>query len=181
MAAVAALVFPALVLIGIWTGVNRMLLACLLAGLALWRWGPWLQLRGSLALGLGTAACAWLALRHADLSLRAYPICVNLGLLAVFGLSLWRGPSAVERIATLRQGPLDETGVRYTRTVTKAWCFFFALNGALSLATAVAASDRVWALYNGAIAYGLMGIMFGAEWLVRQRVLGRTGTQDKGL
>ena len=53
------------------------------------------------------------------------------------------------------------------------WCGFFVLNGALALATALWMSDRAWALYNGLIAYGLIGLLFGVEWLVRQRV--RTG------
>lgn len=166
-----ALAFPVLVLAGVWAGVDLRLLACAMAGLALWRWGGSVRRQGVLLLGLAVVACVWLALKRADLALKAYPICVNLGLLAVFGQSLWRGPTVVERLATLRQGPLDERGVRYTRTVTKAWCVFFMLNAALSLATALFATERVWALYNGGIAYGLMGLMFAGEWLIRRRVL----------
>ena len=48
---------------------------------------------------------------------------------------------------------------------------FFIANGLLALATALWASDAVWALYNGAIAYGLIGLMFAVECLVRQRVM----------
>jgi uncharacterized membrane protein len=166
-----ALAFPVLVLVGVWAGVDLRFLACALAVLALWRWGGSLRRQGALLLGLAVVACVWLALKRANLALKAYPICVNLGLLAVFGQSLLHGPTVVERLATLRQGPLDERGVRYTRTVTQAWCVFFVLNAALSLATALAATQRVWALYNGGIAYGLMGLMFAGEWLIRQRVL----------
>jgi uncharacterized membrane protein len=35
------------------------------------------------------------------------------------------------------------------------------------------ASERVWALYNGLIAYLLIGTLFAVEWLVRQRVKAR--------
>ena len=42
--------------------------------------------------------------------------------------------------------------------------------GALALVTALWTSDRTWALYPGLIAYGLIGLLFGGEWLVRQRV-----------
>jgi uncharacterized membrane protein len=31
------------------------------------------------------------------------------------------------------------------------------------------ASEALWSLYTGVIAYGLMGLLFGGEWLVRRR------------
>ena len=49
---------------------------------------------------------------------------------------------------------------------------FFIVNGAIALWTALAASDATWALYNGLIAYGLMGAMFAGEWLLRPRHAG---------
>ena len=58
----------------------------------------------------------------------------------------------------------------YTRRVTQVWCGFFVFNGSLALLTALYASDGVWMLYNGLLAYVLMGILFAGEWLVRQRV-----------
>lgn len=149
---------------------DRRLLALPLAVLVLVRWGGELRRMGILLLGLAVIAGVWLALKRADLSLKAYPICVNLGLLVVFGQSLWKGPTVVERLAVLKDGPLDEAGVRYTRSVTKVWCFFFSGNAAVSLATAVAASERAWALYNGAVAYVLMGLLFAGEWLVRRKL-----------
>jgi uncharacterized membrane protein len=63
--------------------------------------------------------------------------------------------------------------VRYTRTVTKVWCGFFVVNAAVSLATALFASERAWALYNGGIVYVAMGVLFAVEWLVRRRVRAR--------
>lgn len=47
---------------------------------------------------------------------------------------------------------------------------FFVVNGTIAAITALAGSDRAWAIYNGGIAYGLIGAMFAVEWLVRQRV-----------
>ena len=169
----AALAFPALVLAGVWAGLDRRLLACGLAALAVWRWWPQLRRQGILLLGLALAAGAWLALERADLSLKAYPICVNLGLLAVFGQSLWRPPTVIERLATLHEGPLDERGRRYTRGVTQVWCAFFVLNASLSMATALFATERVWALYNGCVSYVLMGLLFAGDWLLRRHVRGR--------
>lgn len=109
----------------------------------------------------------WLAL---DLAAKAYPVAVNLGLLASFGWSLWQGPPVVERLARLREPELPPHAVRYTRRVTQVWCVFFIVNAGLSLATALWCSQAVWALYNGAIAYGLMGTLFAVEWWVRRRV-----------
>lgn len=125
-----------------------------------------------LALLAGLLAMAVLVSDHA-LPLKVYPVLVNVGLLAVFGWSLAHPPTLVERLARLREPDLPPHGVAYTRRVTQAWCVFFVCNGAIAAITAFAASDRVWALYNGAIAYGLIGAMFAGEWLVRQRVRAR--------
>jgi uncharacterized membrane protein len=46
---------------------------------------------------------------------------------------------------------------------------FFLINGAIALATALWASEAVWSLYTGVISYGLMGALFGIEFLVRLR------------
>jgi uncharacterized membrane protein len=108
---------------------------------------------------------------NALVPLKLYPVLVNAVMLTVFAASLYWPPSAIERIARSRRPDLPPRGVAYTRRVTWVWCGFFALNGALALATALWASDRIWALYNGLIAYGLMGLLFAGEWLVRRQVM----------
>jgi uncharacterized membrane protein len=75
----------------------------------------------------------------------------------------------IERIARIREPNLPDAAVRYTRIVTEVWCLFFVLN-AVALYTALAADIEVWALYNGVIAYVLMGLLFAGEYLVRRRV-----------
>jgi uncharacterized membrane protein len=107
----------------------------------------------------------------ASLPLKLYPVLVNATLLAVFATSLARPPSAVERIARMTQPDLPPHGVAFTRTVTWVWCVFFAVNGAVALATALWASTAVWTLYNGFVAYLLMAALMGGEWLVRRKVL----------
>jgi uncharacterized membrane protein len=104
------------------------------------------------------------------LALRLYPALMNAAMLAAFLHTLWRPPSMIERFARLVEPDLPPEGVRYTRRVTGAWCVFFVVNGAIALWTALAASDEVWALYNGLIAYLLMGALAGGELLVRARV-----------
>jgi uncharacterized membrane protein len=49
---------------------------------------------------------------------------------------------------------------------------FFAVNGSVALATALWASTALWTLYNGLVAYLLMGALMGGEWLVRRRLQG---------
>jgi uncharacterized membrane protein len=115
------------------------------------------------------------ALLNMSLPLKLYPVLVNFALLAVFGLSLVRGPTVAERIARLQEPDLDARGVAYTRRVTQVWCGFFVLNGLIALGTALWASERVWALYSGLIAYLLMGLLMGGEWLLRRRVRARMG------
>jgi uncharacterized membrane protein len=61
--------------------------------------------------------------------------------------------------------------VRYTRRVTEVWCAFFVLNAAAAAYTAIYATREAWALYNGVIAYVLMGTLFVAERLLRSRLV----------
>ncbi|MDP2271787.1 MAG: hypothetical protein Q8N23_33090 [Archangium sp.] len=102
--------------------------------------------------------------------LRWYPVFINGSLLVLFGVTLFRPPSMAERLARLREPDLPPHAVEYTRKVTMAWCGFFIVNGALAAATSLWGTDAQWALYNGGIAYGLMGVFAGAEYLVRLRV-----------
>lgn len=127
-----------------------------------------------LAAAAGAALLAALAtVLNEALPLKLYPALVNAVLLAVFATSLAFPPSAVERIARMTEPGLPPEGVAYTRRVTQVWCVFFVLNGALALVTALWMSDRAWALYNGLIAYVLIGALFSVEWLVRRRVRAR--------
>lgn len=130
------------------------------------------QGNGWLVLATGVLTL-WAFAGNSALPLKLYPVLVNVILLLVFGLSLRFGVPVVERLARLREPDLAPAGVRYTRQVTWAWCGFFMFNGGMALATALCGSDRIWALYNGLIAYVLIGLFFGLEWCVRQRVRSR--------
>ncbi len=115
----------------------------------------------------------WTSWTNSALPLKLYPVVINGVLLLVFSLSLRFGPPVIERLARLREPDLPPHAVVYVRRVTQVWCGFFLLNGSVALATALWASERVWALYNGLIAYLLIGTLFAVEWLVRQRVKAR--------
>lgn len=101
--------------------------------------------------------------------LKLYPVIVSATLLSVFAISLWHPPSVIERLARLQDPNLPEQAVAYTKKVTAVWCFFFLVNGAIALFTALYASDKIWALYNGLISYCLMGLLFAGEWLIRPK------------
>jgi uncharacterized membrane protein len=92
-------------------------------------------------------------------------------LLAGFAWSLVYPPTIIERIARITEPDLPAAGVRYTRAITLVWCGFFLCNGLAALYTALYTSFEVWALYNGLIAYVLIGCLLGGELLYRHRFL----------
>lgn len=113
------------------------------------------------------------ALTNSETLLRLYPVAVSAGMLLVFGLSLRHPPSMIERFARIFEPALPPAGVRYTRRVTQIWCIFFVANGSVAAWTALFASRELWALYNGLIAYLLMGALLSGEWLVRRALRSR--------
>lgn len=98
-----------------------------------------------------------------------YPVLINASLFILFSYSLLRPPSIIERLARLREPELPPSGVHYTRKVTLVWSVFFLVNGTIAAVT-ITLDRHWWALYNGVIAYLLMGALFLAEWVIRQRV-----------
>lgn len=91
----------------------------------------WLWLGRLLAcIGLGlTLLSALFSARH---WLLYYPLAVSLALLCLFGWSLTRPMSLVERLARLQDPALPPAAIGYTRRVTQVWCGFFVINGALA-------------------------------------------------
>jgi uncharacterized membrane protein len=168
LAVLVTLLYP----LAIWLGHGQLeprwlaLLLLLAAGARL----PAMKLSGaarwSVAGALALAACAlWSNLL---LPLKLYPVLVNAAFLLAFGYSLTTPVSMVERLARLREPELPAAAVAYTRRVTQLWCGFFLFNGACALVTALWMSEAVWSLYNGVVAYVLMGLLFGGEFLARR-------------
>jgi uncharacterized membrane protein len=112
------------------------------------------------------------------LPLKLYPVLVSLGLLIAFATTLIVPPSMVEIFARMKEPNLPPVAIAYTRRVTQIWCGFFIVNGAIALATAIWASEAIWSLYTGVISYLLMGILFGSEFLYRQRFKRRITSDD---
>jgi len=106
-----------------------------------------------------------------DLMLLFYPVLVNIMLFILFFGSLFAKETVVEGLARLKNPVLSEAGISYTRVVTKCWCVFFVVNGSIAFFTAQYASIEVWTLYNGVIAYLIMGLLFLVEYRIRVRVM----------
>lgn len=117
-------------------------------------------------LGIGLTATSAIAKRHDWLLY--YPVVINLSMLALFAYSLKLGPCMIERFARLKEPNLSNEATPYLKKITLIWCGLFVFNGTVALYTACYASLEVWTLYNGLIAYLLIGSLLGGEWLYRK-------------
>ena len=108
-----------------------------------------------------------LYLLKANVWFRLYPVLMVAVALVVFAISLWRTP-LVEVFARRMGETLDARGVVYCRRVTVVWTVFLSIHLVVTLLT-VFASHETWALYNGVLAYLMMGALFVGEWLFRRR------------
>lgn len=100
-----------------------------------------------------------------------YPVLINLAMLALFGGSLFSSQSLIERLARLQDPNLPPQAISYTRKVTLVWCGFFVLNITICTAFILIEQYHWWALYSGMISYGLMGMLFLFEWLLRKKII----------
>jgi len=117
----------------------------------------------------GIAYCGFAIWSNELLALRFYPFIVNIVMLLIFSASLLSSQSMIERLARIQHPDLPPAGVIYTRKVTQIWCAFFIFNGSIALITALWGSFELWSLYNGLIAYILMGSLLGGEYIIRMK------------
>ena len=110
------------------------------------------------------------------------PVVINVSLLVGFGSTLRPGATPmIERFARLESPELSEAKQAWCRLWTRIWCAFFVLNGGTALALALAAPLSWWAFYTGLLSYGLMGVLFSVEWVLRRQRFGSTSTTGPGL
>ena len=166
--------FPVVIYIGLQNGWDALLgyalmgLGCFRAGLALV--GHDRPLREvAMAAPLIILGGIAITVDNAEL-LFLYPVMISFGLCSVFALSLWFPPPLIERFARLKEPDLPPAAIRYCRKVTWVWAVFLTINGVIALSTVLYGDRDIWALYNGLISYILIGLVFGAEFLIRQRV-----------
>lgn len=137
------------------------------------------------------AASGWRRWQHRDVVRAAVPVALVAGVLAVvavfnegrtflfvpalvngamligFARTLRGGPSMIETFARLRHPELPASRGPYLRTITWLWCGFFAVNLTISLLLALGSTLAAWTLYNGLLAYVLMGLLLGGERVYR--------------
>ena len=107
------------------------------------------------------------AILDSALLLRFYPVLMNLLMLAAFSYSLFGDMPMIERIARARGMEITPLAKAYVRRVTQLWCGFFVLNAAIAAYTALHSSWEIWTLYNGFIAYLLVGLLIVGELVFR--------------
>ncbi len=94
---------------------------------------------------------------------------IYLSFLLLFAQSLRPGCSAlVTDLARRIRGTLSPAMVRYTRTVTKAWCLFFTAQLLTSAILLAWAPPAVWSLYVNLLDLPLILTMFVTEYAVRR-------------
>jgi uncharacterized membrane protein len=100
------------------------------------------------------------------------PILIFSALGMAFALSL-RPPAipVVTRLAEIIRGEMPADVAAYTRRVTLVWALFFGLMALVSVLLAMFVSLEVWSLFSNFIAWGLIALMFVAEFMVRRRLL----------
>ncbi|MCL1050020.1 hypothetical protein L2755_10340 [Shewanella abyssi] len=123
-------------------------------------------------IGIGLTAGSFIAKEHEYLLF--YPVVINLTMLGLFSYSLVRGPSMIEQLARLKEPELPNEAIAYLNKVTLLWCGLFIFNGSVALYTALYTSLETWTLYNGLIAYLLIGLLLAGEWLYRTLWLKKT-------
>ena len=121
----------------------------------------------ALRFALAPAVVWGIFLLRGNVWFRLYPLVVVAAVLVPFAASLAGTPLA-ETFARRMGADLDDAGVAYCRKATVAWTVFLAAHFAVTAAT-VFAPLRVWAFYNGFLAYVLIGAMFLGERLARRR------------
>ncbi|MCA9582329.1 MAG: hypothetical protein KC416_11080 [Myxococcales bacterium] len=95
------------------------------------------------------------------------PVLINLALFASFAMTLRGETTMVERFARTQDPDLSAPKVAHCRAVTQAWCLFFLLNATAAGVLAWLGPLQWWTIYTGGVAYGLMGLMFAGEMLIR--------------
>lgn len=171
--------YPALIFIGL-QFVEPRYLAMMLGSVLLLRWRnslpQLLQQFSRLQKTLLLMLLAWIiatSVSNNEALLRIYPAIISISMLALFATSLKFPPSIIETIARLQDPQLPATAISYTRKVTWIWCLFFAINGSIAIYSALYSSRTFWVLYNGIIAYILMGLLLAGEWLWRHHALSK--------
>lgn len=127
--------------------------------------------RGFAISALALVPIAFAALFANEVALRLMPVMLNLGMLMFFGSTLSTTP-IIERFARMFDPDLTPAQAAHCRQFTVIWCVFFAINAVVAFGLCWAPVS-IWALYTGPLNYGMMGLLFAAEFLMRRYRFGK--------
>jgi uncharacterized membrane protein len=91
------------------------------------------------------------------------PSLVSIVMLTSFISGLIFPPNIIELFARKLVTDLSGHEIIYCRHVTQIWACFLGVNGILAYYTACCTSLGIWSLYNGFIAYTMIGLLFVVE------------------
>lgn len=103
-----------------------------------------------------------------------YPVLMGLGFSALFAFSLTSKTSLIERFAKMSGQDYPQTALGYMRNLTIIWAVLLFLNALVSAYTACCLSLKYWTLYNGLLAYFLLGGFALGELIFRHFYKQRT-------
>lgn len=105
-----------------------------------------------------------------------YPALVNFCMCTVFLNSLRQGDPLLLRIIKARGWPVSAHGPKYLYRLTAVWAGFFVLNGSISVWTSTLTLEA-WTLYNGLLAYFLVAVLIGGEYIFRRYYKWKMGVE----
>jgi len=173
LVAIVGLGYPLLVYAGVLVFEPRVLVLgvgvfLLLRAASNWRTSKWRDLgRVMVPVVLVAAVLVGAAIVNNGRVLLFVPALVNAALLIGCARTLWRGPSMIETYARLRHPELPASRGPYLRAVTGMWCGFFLVNLTISALLALYGTLEAWTVYNGVLAYVLVGTLLAAERVYR--------------
>ncbi len=100
---------------------------------------------------------------------RAFPVVMTGLFLVLFAGSLAMRRSLIQIFAESWGDDVPPEGVIICRRMTKIWALFMLAHFLVTFST-LFLSDRIWAFYNGFLAYILMGLMMAWSLYYRRKV-----------
>ncbi len=106
---------------------------------------------------------------YQDVIAKLLPIFIQFSLMLFFGKTLLKdkGPSLIERFASIDFPYVPPVLSRYCRQLTFIWTGFFAFNVVACALLALFASVEWWAIYTGVLIFVLTAILMVAEYIWR--------------
>ncbi len=125
------------------------------------------QVSNWILLLLASVFCAAVMVLESVILLKFYPVLMNIGMGIMFIASLTDSHSLIEKFARAGGKRPPDAARGYLRVLSLSWGVLLLLNGLVSAYTAWFTSTATWALYNGLVAYLVMGSFAAIEFAYR--------------